>query len=116
RDAALEALSGGTGRSAAPTVTVLRPGDPALVPDAGHESVTLTAAVPARGGDPAALAEELITVAGRAIPDLRERLLWHQVHTPADIAEETGAEDGAVPPPALAADGGRRLHPANSTR
>ncbi|GAA0649573.1 NAD(P)/FAD-dependent oxidoreductase [Streptomyces thermocarboxydovorans] len=116
RDAELDALSGDTGRPAAPTVTVLRPDDPALVPDAGHESVTLTAAVPARGGDPAARAEELITVAERAIPDLRGRLLWHQVHTPADIAEETGAEDGAVPPPALAADGGRRLHPANSTR
>ncbi|MFI9821352.1 phytoene desaturase family protein [Streptomyces sp. NPDC052013] len=117
RDAELDALSGSAARwPARPTVTVLRPDDPALVPDTGHESVTLTSVVPAAGEAPAAYAEQLITVAERAIPGLRDRLLWHQVRTPADIARETGAEGGAVPPPALAAAGGRRLHPANSTR
>ncbi|MCT7355927.1 NAD(P)/FAD-dependent oxidoreductase [Streptomyces sp. 15-116A] len=117
RDAELDALSGSpAGWPARPTVTVLRPDDPALVPDAGHESVTLTSVVPADGETPDAYAETLITTAERAIPDLRDRLLWHEVRTPADIARETGAETGAVPPPALAAAGGRRLHPANSTR
>lgn len=102
-----------------PTLTVLRPDDPRLVPDAGHEAVTLTAVVPARPEgsreDWAALAEKLITVAERAVPDLRERLLWHEVRSPADIAEATGAEGGAVPPPALAAGEGGLLHPANTT-
>ncbi|MZD08740.1 NAD(P)/FAD-dependent oxidoreductase, partial [Streptomyces sp. SID5785] len=32
-----------------------------------------------------------------------------------DVAEATGAAGGAVPAPALAADGGRLLHAANGT-
>ncbi|MFJ6660641.1 phytoene desaturase family protein [Streptomyces sp. NPDC091377] len=98
------------------TVTVLRPDDPESVPDAGHEAVTLTATVPAgRTQDTEALAEQLVTVAERALPGLRERLLWREVRTPADVAEATGAPGGAVPAPALAAAEGRLLHPANST-
>ncbi len=46
RDAELDALAGGR-LPAEPTVTVLRPDDPALVPDAGHEAVTVTAMTPA---------------------------------------------------------------------
>ncbi|MEV7285737.1 NAD(P)/FAD-dependent oxidoreductase [Streptomyces sp. NPDC093252] len=105
------------------TVTVLRPDDPATAPDTAHEAVTLTATVPA--GSPAgaaasealteALAEELTGAAERAVPGLRDRLLWREVRTPADIAEVTGAAGGAVPAPALAAADGRQLHPANST-
>ncbi|MDN0194754.1 NAD(P)/FAD-dependent oxidoreductase [Streptomyces sp. S.PNR 29] len=121
REAELDALFGaGAGMAARPTVTVLRPDDPELVPDTGHEAVTLTAVVPAqpgqgRRGDWEGHAENLITVAERAIPDLRDRLVWHEVRTPADIAEATGAEGGALPAPALAAAGGRHLHPSNST-
>lgn len=116
RDAELGHVFDG-GAAAPPTVTVLRPDDPALVPDAGHEAVTLTAAVPA-----GAAAEELrghadrmLAAAERAVPGLRDRVLWHEVRTPADIAEATGVADGSVPAPALAAGGGRLLHPANST-
>ncbi|MFF1375456.1 phytoene desaturase family protein [Streptomyces sp. NPDC058308] len=120
----LDGLFGGAFALAAqPTVTVTRPDDPAAVPDREHEAVTLTVTVPAcrdasdrtarEGFD--ACAERVIDRAGRAVPDLRERLLWHEVRTPADIAEATGAEGGAVPAPALAAAGGTLLHPANST-
>ncbi|MFE9018273.1 phytoene desaturase family protein [Streptomyces sp. NPDC007808] len=123
RDAELDALFGTAPRMAAPpTVTVVRPGDPALVPDAGHETVTLTATVPAqpdRGRAESEVferhAEHLITAAERAVPDLRDRLLWHEVRTPADFAEATGVDGGAVPAPALAAADGRLLHPSNST-
>ncbi|MFK4147605.1 phytoene desaturase family protein [Streptomyces sp. NPDC004065] len=128
RRAELDALFGPSPRMPArPTVTVLRPDDPALVPDPEHEAVTLTATVPARADGPAGhgagagpeefgrQAERMIDAAGRAVPGLRERLLWHEVRTPADIARATGAEGGAVPAPALAAAGGRLLHPANST-
>ncbi|MGW0733341.1 phytoene desaturase family protein [Streptomyces sp. NPDC002851] len=108
---------------AAPTLTVLRPDDPALVPDADHEAVTLTATVPPHGPvdwsdreAAAEAAERLLTVAERAIPGLRDRLLWHEVRTPVDIARTTCAEGGSVPAPALAAAEGRLLHPANSTR
>ncbi len=118
RDAELESLFGpDPAVPARPTVTVLRPDDPALVPDAGHEAVTVTSVVPeGSGGSPDALAEHLVTAAERAVPGLRDRLLWHEVRTPADIAGETGAPGGAVPVPALAAADGRLLHPSNTTR
>ncbi|MFF1404235.1 phytoene desaturase family protein [Streptomyces sp. NPDC058294] len=104
-----------------PTVTVLRPDDPALRPDGGHESVVLSAVV-----SPEALwAEEatvrrytelLLEAAGRVIPGLRERLLWHEVRVPGHVEDETGAPSGAVPAPALAAGQGRFLRPGNTTR
>ncbi|MGI5425238.1 phytoene desaturase family protein [Streptomyces sp. CA-179760] len=120
REAELDALFGPAPSHARPTVTILRPDDPALVPDRDHEAVTLTTVVPARPDEPHEpyddLADTVISAAERAIPDLRDRLLWHEVRTPADIAEETGAEGGAVPVQALAAADGRLLHPSNSTR
>ncbi|GHH02102.1 phytoene dehydrogenase [Streptomyces lanatus] len=116
REAELDALFGvATAMASRPTVTVLRPDDPALVPDTGHEAITLTATVPSGSDTDARHAEDLITVAERAVPELRDRLLWHEVRTPADIAEVTGAAGGAVPAPALAAAEGRLLHPSNST-
>ncbi|WP_228040519.1 phytoene desaturase family protein [Streptomyces chromofuscus] len=120
RDGELASLFGtasGAATAPHPTVTVLRPDDPALIPDAGHEAVTLTATVPASTSSEASArrAEAMITAAERAVPDLRARLLWRELRTPADIAEATGAEGGAVPAPALAAAGGRLLHPANTT-
>lgn len=121
REAELDAVFGDAGEMARrPTVTVLRPDDAALVPEAGHEAITLTATVPAQPdrGRAESLdrhADDLISVAERAVPGLRERLLWHEVRTPADIAEATGVEGGAVPAPALAAAEGRLLHASNST-
>ncbi|ANJ07060.1 phytoene desaturase family protein [Streptomyces parvulus] len=100
-----------------PTVTVLRPDDPALVPDADHEAVTLTSVVSARATpDAEEAAGRLVDAAERAMPGLRDRLLWREVRTPADVAAATGVADGAIPAPALAAAGGRLLHAANSTR
>ncbi|MFI9064934.1 phytoene desaturase family protein [Streptomyces sp. NPDC053429] len=93
-------------------VSVLRPDDPATTPDAEHEAVTVQAVV-APGAAPSA--GELLAAADRAVPGLRERLLWQELRTPADIAEATGAVDGAVPAPALAGAGGRLLYPANTT-
>ncbi|WP_327230111.1 NAD(P)/FAD-dependent oxidoreductase [Streptomyces murinus] len=104
-----------------PTVRVDRPDDPALRPDDAHESMVLTSTVPAATrydwGAPGvadAFAERMITAAERAVPGLRERILWREVRTPLDTARETGATGGAVPPPALAAPRGA-LHPANTT-
>lgn len=116
RVAELDFVSGGGG-PARPTVTVLRPGDPALVPDGGHESVVLSATVPAGAGWTAAEAERftelVVEASGAAVPGLRERELWREVRTPRETAEETGAPDGTVPAPALAAAAGRFLHPGN---
>ncbi|MEU0590980.1 phytoene desaturase family protein [Streptomyces ardesiacus] len=125
RETELDRLFGAApGMAARPTVTVLRPDDPALVPDADHEAVVLSAVVPAltsASGQPTAgvsapWAGQLIDVAERAVPGLRDRLLWHEVRTPAEVAADTGVPDGAIPAPALAGADGLLLHAANSTR
>ncbi|MEV7191604.1 NAD(P)/FAD-dependent oxidoreductase [Streptomyces sp. NPDC093510] len=103
------------GLPASPTLAVLRPDDPELVPDGAHEAVTLTVTVPAHLEITEADVERVISRAEAVVPDLRSRLLWHEVRTPADVAEATGADGGAVPAPALAAAGGSLLHPSNST-
>lgn len=117
-DGELDALFGPEPRMPArATVTVLRPDDPALVPDGDHEAVTLSSVVPAgRRVDAEDGAERLVDAAERAIPGLRDRLLWREVRTPADIAAATGVAGGAIPVPTLAAAGGRLLHAANNTR
>lgn len=123
-DAGAEASAAFRGEHAErPTVTVLRPDDPLTRPDDAHEAVTLTATVAAHGPvdwtDEALVAryaDEVVEAALPAVPDLRERLLWREVRTPADTAAATGAVGGAVPPPALAGAGGRHLHAANITR
>ncbi|MCX5298910.1 NAD(P)/FAD-dependent oxidoreductase [Streptomyces sp. NBC_00193] len=95
-------------------VTVLRPDDPATRPDSEHEAVTVHAVV-TQGSAPAPTAEDLLTAAARAVPGLRERLLWHELRTPAEVGADTGSVDGRVPAPSLAGAGGRLLHPSNTT-
>ncbi|MQY33070.1 Diapolycopene oxygenase [Streptomyces sp. RB17] len=104
-----------------PTVTVLRPDDPALRPDDGHESVVLSAVVPTeagwdREGTVRRYTEHLLAAAEAAMPGLRGRVLWQEVRTPERTDAETGAFLGAVPAPALAAGRGHFLHPSNTTR
>ncbi|MFJ3923745.1 phytoene desaturase family protein [Streptomyces sp. NPDC090022] len=108
-----------TGR---PTVTVLRPDDPATRPDAAHEAVTVSAVCAPQGALDftdrdlvGRYTERLLEAASRAVPELRERLLWHEVRTPADVEAATGATGGVVPPPALAGAEGRLLYPANTS-
>ncbi|AXG77391.1 phytoene desaturase family protein [Streptomyces paludis] len=127
-DGPAEAAEVFAGRTAArPTVTVVRPDDPATRPDEGHEAVTLTATVAPHGthgrsvdwsaaGARERYADALVAAAGAVVPGLAERLLWREIRTPADTAAETGAPGGSVPPPALAGTAGRLLYPANATR
>ncbi len=108
---------------ARPTVRIDRPDDPALRPDDTHESMVLTATVPSQtlydwtvAGAADAFADSMVTAAGRALPGLRERILWREVRTPVHTGQETGAEGGGVPAPALAAAEGTFLRPSNRTR
>ncbi|MEU4060861.1 NAD(P)/FAD-dependent oxidoreductase [Streptomyces wedmorensis] len=95
-----------------PTVTVLRPDDPALRPGADHESVTVTATVATSAGeDGESFADRMVAAAGQAVPGLRERLLWRHVRTPEDVRRDTGAAE--VPGPALAGARGLLLPAAN---
>ncbi|MFG2140679.1 phytoene desaturase family protein [Streptomyces sp. NPDC048650] len=117
RGAELAAVFGGApgtrDAGARPTVTVLRPDDATTRPDAGHEAVTLTAAVapPGPEGPTAALtqvADRMAEAAEAAVPGLRERILWREVLPP--------AAGESVPGPALAGQQGRFLRPGNRTR
>ncbi|MBV9023127.1 MAG: NAD(P)/FAD-dependent oxidoreductase [Streptomycetaceae bacterium] len=103
-----------------PTVTVLRPDDPALRPDEEHEAVTLTVTVPPQGqvdwtvaGYAEEFAKRMVEAAQTAVPGLAERMLWREVRTPLDIERETGVPGGAVPGPVLAGVGGALLRPGN---
>ncbi|SFC73173.1 phytoene desaturase family protein [Streptomyces aidingensis] len=107
------------------TVTVLRPDDPALRPDDGHEAVVLSAPVPAPGPGPgpgpgpedwAAFGERMLDAAEAAGLRLRARIRWRELRTPADVARETGMPGGLVPPPALAGGGGAWLAAPNTGR
>ncbi|MEU5430036.1 NAD(P)/FAD-dependent oxidoreductase [Streptomyces olivoreticuli] len=106
-----------------PTVTVLRPDDPATRPDDGHEAVTLTATVAPHGqvdwsdeATAASFADRMTDAAEAVLPGLRERVLWREIRTPADAEAATGAEGGGVPAPVLAGADGRFLRPGNVTR
>ncbi|MFD4138087.1 phytoene desaturase family protein [Streptomyces sp. NPDC058572] len=103
-----------------PTVTVLRPDDPLLRPDDAHETVTLTATVPGElGGEDSwaaaadAFADRMVEAARAAVPDLRDRILWREVRTPADTGRDTGVRE--VPAPALAGARGALLPASNSS-
>ncbi|WP_030239954.1 phytoene desaturase family protein [Streptomyces sp. NRRL S-350] len=105
-----------------PTVQVLRPDDPALRPDDGHESVVLTATVPAQGdvdwtapGVADHYADRLLAHVDAAGLGLRERVLWRVVRTPEDTRRETGALGGSVARPVLAGSSGWWLKPANES-
>ncbi|MBQ0985918.1 NAD(P)/FAD-dependent oxidoreductase [Streptomyces sp. F63] len=111
-----------------PTVTVLRPGDPGLLPDGRHETAVLSVTVPPHAsGETAAegtldwtagdraerFADAVLAAAGKAGLDLESRVLWREIRTPADTERETGAPGGSVPGPALAGAGGAFLHAGN---
>ncbi len=103
-----------------PTVVVLRPDDPRLRPDDGHEAVTLSVTVRPHGpvdwtasGYAEAFADRVVAAAEAAVPRLTERVLWREVRTPADTERDTGSPGGTVPTPALAGAAGVHLRPAN---
>ncbi|RKN75369.1 NAD(P)/FAD-dependent oxidoreductase [Streptomyces klenkii] len=117
-----EGARGSAATAYRPTVTVLRPDDPDVRPDDGHEAVTLTATVAPHGrvdwadeATAAGFAERVLDAAEGLLPGLRDRLLWHEVRTPADTERATGAEGGGVPAPVLAGGGGAFLRTANAT-
>ncbi|WP_441246540.1 phytoene desaturase family protein [Kitasatospora sp. McL0602] len=91
-----------------PTVQVHRPDDPTLVPDSGHEAVTLTVTVPQLAtADFEAYADHLLAHLAGAGLDLRERVLWRRLLTPAELGPHT--------PPSLAGADGAFLAPAGAT-
>ncbi|MFI1579334.1 phytoene desaturase family protein [Embleya sp. NPDC020630] len=94
-----------------PTVCVLAPDDSTLAPE-GHSAWTVQLRVPPHGiVDWASAAVRdaypttLLDLMARRGLDVRDRVLWSELRTPADVAAATGAPGGAVP--GAGADGPR---------
>ncbi|MGC0414829.1 phytoene desaturase family protein [Embleya sp. AB8] len=94
-----------------PTLCVLAPDDPTLAPE-GHSAWTVQLRVPPHGvldWASAALRDTcpatVLDLLARRGLDVRDRVLWSELRTPADLAAHTGAPGGAVP--GAGADGPR---------
>ncbi|HEX6919693.1 MAG TPA: phytoene desaturase family protein [Actinomycetes bacterium] len=85
-----------------PTVYVCAPDDPAMRPD-GHEAWFVLVNAPRHGpvdwrapGPADGYADRVLAVLAERGLDVRDRLLWREVRTPADLAEATRAPGGAI--------------------
>jgi len=123
-DAELDAVFGRHPRPVEdPTVYVACPDDPALRPDDQHEAwfVLVNAATQGRvdwtaPGLAEAYADRVLAVLAQRGLDVRDRLLWREVRTPADIERDTRSPGGAIY--GTASHGARAafLRPANRSR
>jgi phytoene desaturase len=111
-DAEFDAVFG-TGRYAGaprpvddPTVYISAPDDPALRPDDDSESWFLLVNAPrhdpaggvdwASPGLAAGYADRVLDVLARRGLDVRDRVKWREVRTPADLERETGSVGGSI--------------------
>lgn len=92
-----------------PTIYVCAPDDDKMRPDADHESWFVLVNAPRHGtsgeggtmdwtadGVAERYADHLLTVMAKRGFDVRDRLLWRQIRTPADLEQETRAPGGAI--------------------
>ncbi len=90
-----------------PTVYVSAPDDAALRPDDAHESWFVLVNAPRHGagrgavdwdreGLAASYADQVLDVMARRGLDVRDRVLWREVRTPADLERETASPGGAI--------------------
>jgi phytoene desaturase len=93
-----------------PTVYVNAPDDAAMRPDDGHEAWFVLVNGPRHSttmgragaidwtvpGLAESYAERVLTVMAERGLDVRDRLLWHEIRTPADLALATRAPGGAI--------------------
>ncbi|WP_436522042.1 phytoene desaturase family protein [Actinoplanes sp. HUAS TT8] len=109
-DAEFDAVFGGPGRRARPagdpTVFVTRADDPAVRPDRHEAWFVLVNAAPQgtgearvdwrRPGLAEAYRDRVLDVLAARGADVRDRLLFAEIRTPADLADATGAPGGAI--------------------
>jgi phytoene desaturase len=92
-----------------PTIYVAAPDDPALRPDDDHEAWFVLVNAPrhssidaSRGvdwdapGRAAAYADDVLSVLAARGLDIRDRLLWKEIRTPADLERATGSVGGSI--------------------
>ena len=129
-DAEFDAVFGRRGAPARPvddpTVYVSAPDDPALRPDNDHEAWFVLVNAPRHGSGPGAVdwdaaglaqsyADRVLAVLAARGLDVRDRLLWREVRTPADLERATRAPGGAIY--GTSSNGARAafLRPANAS-
>ena len=85
-----------------PTVYVSAPDDPALRPE-GCEAWFVLVNAPRQGpvdwrsaGVAERYADHILAVMAARGLEVRDRVMWRQIRTPADLADETGAPGGAI--------------------
>jgi phytoene desaturase len=109
-----------------PTVYVSAPDDPALRPDDDHESWFVLVNAPRHGTGPGAVdwdeaglsssyADLVLDVLAARGLDVRDRVLWREVRTPADLERATRSPGGAIY--GTSSNGARAafLRPANAS-
>lgn len=106
-DAEFDAIFGSDPRPVDdPAIYVCAPDDPAMRPDADHESwfilVNAPRHDPGRGVDwssPAlatSYADRILTTLARRGMDVRDRIVWQEIRTPADLEREARAPGGSI--------------------
>jgi phytoene desaturase len=79
-----------------PTVYLCTPDDPAIAP-AGHEAMfVLVNAPPGAAIDAEPYAEHVLGLMAARGVDVRDRVLWRELRTPADLATATRSPGGAI--------------------
>jgi phytoene desaturase len=123
-DAEFDAIFGAHPRPVAdPSIYVAAPDDPALRPDERHEAWTVLVNAPPQGpvdwtapGVADAYADRVLAVLADRGLDVRDRLLWREVRTPADLERDTRAPGGAIHGSASHGARAAFLRPANRSR
>lgn len=93
--------------AADPTIYVCAPADPAMRPDADHEAWFVLVNAPRHGTEAGCIdwhapglaesyADRVLTVLAGRGTDIRDRVLWREIRTPADLESATGAPGGAI--------------------
>lgn len=109
-----------------PTIYACAPDDPLMRPDDDHESWFVLINAPRHGtgagcidwrapGVAEGYADHVLEVLARRGTDVRSRVLWRHLRTPADLADATGAPGGAIY--GTSSNGARAafLRPANAS-
>ncbi|MGZ4631704.1 MAG: phytoene desaturase family protein [Actinomycetes bacterium] len=107
-DAEFDAVFGKSATPVAdPTVYISAPDDPALRPDEGHESWFVLVNAPRHGDGAGAVdwtspglvgsyADRVLDVMASRGLDVRDRVLWREVRSPADLADATRSPGGSI--------------------
>jgi phytoene desaturase len=120
-DAELDAVFGSRPRPVAdPTIYIAAPDDPALRPDDEHEAWSVLVNAPTQGrvdwtaaGFADAYADRILTVLAQRGLDVRDRLLWREIRTPADLERDTRSPGGSIHGSASHGPRAAFLRPAN---